>query len=204
MKDAVATMGAVLPDDAGGRDAVHVAVISAVAGHKLSPGEHVGFREAPGLHEGTAGIGVAPIGIVDPFIDGDVRLGERFWLYLYPRTITGLTHRWTHPAFSDDAGTAYNTPSQKLAAEQWLRSHIEPFDDYDTLLAVINKMADGANSYYPDKDNDYHGYGWGDGYLTVYGGDAGGEIPDEFWIMAEIVLGRPIKGPRPTYFSCSC
>lgn len=190
MKDAVATMGAILPDDAGGRDAVHVAVISAVAGQKFQPGQAVGFASVDGTGEHTAVVGVTPLGIVDPFIQGAVKKGERFWLYLYPRTITGLRHQWTHPAFADDAGTKYDTPGQKLAAEQWIRSFADRSEvEYHELMAKAADVADGS----------------GDGdYMCFYGSDARGEIPDEFWIMAEIVLGREIKGCKPSYFSCSC
>ena len=113
-KDAVATMGMILPHDVGGRDAVHVAVIAATAARKLAPGQDVGFID--GERAGTVD---QPIGIVDPFLKSTVKTGQRFWLYLYPRTITGLSHKWTHPAFPDEAttGAAYNTPSQKLASE---------------------------------------------------------------------------------------
>ena len=198
MKDAVATMGAVLPDDAGGRDAVHVAVISAIAGEKLFPGQDVGFG-IPGTidvqQEQRAKTGVLPLGIVDPFIKGAVMPDQRFWLYLYPRTITGLRHQWTHPAFSDDAGTVYGTPSQRLAAEQWIKDFVVKSDcpGYEELMAAAAQVADnGAN-------ND-----WDKTYLHFNGSDAHGEIPDEFWLMAEIVLGRPIKGKKPSFFSCSC
>jgi hypothetical protein len=76
------------------RDAVHVAVAPVTAGERLSPGQHVGFV---GERVGVAG---RPIGVVDPFPTADVKEGERFWLFLYPGTITSLRHVWTHPAFT--------------------------------------------------------------------------------------------------------
>ena len=96
-KDALETLGTIL-DDTAGRDAVHVAVEPVVAGDRLSPGQHIGR-----LSDGTYGIGrdVQPLGIVDPFLRRPVSPGQRFYLFLYPRTITGLRHVWTHPAFLD-------------------------------------------------------------------------------------------------------
>lgn len=81
------------------RDAIHIAIAPVIAGAELRPGEHVGFihgtndvgREAVGF--------IKPIGVVDPFLQRNVMKGERFWLFLYPNTITNLRHVWSHPAF---------------------------------------------------------------------------------------------------------
>jgi hypothetical protein len=190
MKDATATMGAVLPDDVSGRDAVHVAVVSCVADEKLAAGQDVGFLTGVAPNgERIAGSKHANelIGIVDPFLKSPVWPNQRFWLFLYPRTITSLRHQWTHPAFPEDAtNTAYAPPSQKLESEQWLRDFVNRSDcpDYETTLALA------VNNHEDD-------------YLLVSGSDAHGEIPGEFWRHVEIVTGRKIE-KRPTYFSCSC
>ncbi len=133
MKDAVATMGDILPDDVFGRDAVHVAVVSVTAAVHLAPGQDVGFIDEQQQLVGPAG--ADNIGIVDPFIKETIISGERFWLFLYPRTITGLSHSWTHPAFKDEspklkknvevtatAKAKYSTPSSVLESEQWIKN----------------------------------------------------------------------------------
>lgn len=86
------------------RDAVHFAVAPVVAGDVLRPGMHVCL-----LPNGEAGNrdylddnceSIPTIGIVDPFLkEKFVYKGERFWLFLYPNTITNLRHVWEHPAF---------------------------------------------------------------------------------------------------------
>lgn len=192
MKDAVATMGAILPDDAGGRDAVHVAVVAVVAGAKLMPGMDVGLLGPIGSEWHAADVGERNIGIVDPFIKGVIWPGQRFWLYLYPRTITALSHRWSHPAFPDAAsGEVYAPPSAKLAAEEWLKDFCARSDcpPYEETITLARKYVESGDS---------------EDYLLARGSDAHGNIPPEFWTHVETVLGRKIEGSRPAYFSCSC
>lgn len=200
MKDAIATMGNVLPEDAGGRDAVHVAVFSAFADSRLFPGEDIAIVEQGARDTKVTSLRHAEIdeidrlvGIVDPFLRGAIEPGARFWVYLYPRTITALSHRWSHPSF-EDTGSVYAAPSAKLASEQWLRDFVARTDcpGYEHVLFLASARADGCDDY-PDSD-----------YLLVRGEDARGAIPSEFWDHIEIVLGRPIKGRRAAYFTCSC
>jgi hypothetical protein len=82
------------------RDCVHIAVAPVVAGHALGAGDHVGF-----LPDGSVGFVEKPgrpIGIVDPFLPEmlSVDVGQTFWLFLYPNSITSLRHVFTHPAFT--------------------------------------------------------------------------------------------------------
>ena len=199
MKDAVATMGGILPADAGGRDAVHVAVFSAIAPIILFPCQHVSVVHPEPNEHGDVVVsgaeGVAPrVGIVDPFLSSPVPAGERFWVYLYPRTITALSHRWSHPAF-ESSTTTYENPARKLASEQWLQDFCKNADcpGYHAVMGMAEKIANGGS-----------GSDWDDECMHFSGSDAHGDIPDEFWDHVAIVLGREIKGPKAKYFSCSC
>ena len=78
------------------RDAVHVAVIPVVALQRMRAGDRVGIDGA-----GRACFSDNQVGIVDPYLDCYwVEPGERFYLFMYPGTVTGLRHAWTHPAFA--------------------------------------------------------------------------------------------------------
>lgn len=81
-----------LAEASAGRDAIHVAIAPVTAPDYLDPGQHV---DALGHH----GPGRTLVGIVDPFLTERVKPGERFYVFLYPNTVTSLRHVWTHPAF---------------------------------------------------------------------------------------------------------
>jgi hypothetical protein len=90
--------GRIIEDGERRRDAIHIALAPVTAAQRLTPGEHVGLIEAGNVE--LVGPCDDNIGIVDPFLVEDVEPGQRFWLFLYPNTITGLRHVWTHPAFA--------------------------------------------------------------------------------------------------------
>src|ERR1035437_4968537 len=116
MKDAMATMGNLLPENVSGHDAVHVAVFSAFSDERLFPGQHVAIVKqemengkvskphAQRFFDVKVGTIGTHIGIVDPFLSmGGFPAGGRFWVYLYPRTskisysITDMSYCWSHP-----------------------------------------------------------------------------------------------------------
>jgi hypothetical protein len=93
-------LGEPAPDGAA-RDAIHVAVCPMTAGEDLSPGDHVGFG-MESRRDRVWKTRVNAVGVVDPFLSAPVRRGQRFWLLLYPGTVTSLRHAWTHPKFPDE------------------------------------------------------------------------------------------------------
>lgn len=191
--DALATLGTVI-DETQKRDAIHLAVIPAVAQHALRPGDHVtkdGYCMPPGKG----------VGIVDPFLTQPLKAGERFWLVIYPRVITSLRHVWAHPEFDDEASPVAVVDEDRASSEEWLRSFVGRADcpSYEVLMKII------AGSSASDDSDIYDGpiRAQNDGeYLTIIGRDAGGRIPSEFWDHIEVVTGQ--KYPRAEYFSCSC
>jgi hypothetical protein len=80
------------------RDAIHVPIASVTAAVRLVPGQHIGLVEDGNLE--LVGPCDEPMGVVDPFLKADVEPGQRFWLFLYPGSIQGLRHVWSHPAFT--------------------------------------------------------------------------------------------------------
>jgi hypothetical protein len=93
------------------RDAIHVAVAPVVAGEDLEPGYHVSLNKEG---EAVSSSGKGLLGIVDPYLVSRVKKGERFWLCLYPNTVTSLRHVWTHPAFiTKSSEQAKNLPTQE-------------------------------------------------------------------------------------------
>jgi hypothetical protein len=91
-------LGRLIEDGERRRDAVHIALAPVTAADRLTPGQHVGFVQAGNVE--LVGRCDDNVGIVDPFLAEHVEPGQRFWLFLYPGTITGLRHVWTHPAFT--------------------------------------------------------------------------------------------------------
>lgn len=186
-----------LAEEGAGRDAIHIAVAPVVAAEKLTPGGHIGILP-DGRASETADV---MIGIVDPYLGKPVNPGERFYLCLYPNTITSLRHEWVHPAFKDVA--AYpKVESDKAASEAWLRAYAKKVNPYYAAGGYYHQN-DGLDSSYEVLMSDLAG-----NTITYHGIDMHdrGDLIDEKELAyhAGVVLGRPVNFDGFEYFSCSC
>jgi hypothetical protein len=168
------------------RDAIHVAVVPVVAKEALKPGQHIGFDEGGWRVTATPPAPYKLIGIVDPFLPKSVKEGDRFWMVLYPNTITGLKHIWSHPSISQDG---HGVASE---SEKWLRDFADRVDaDYHEMMQVASTHCDEADR-------------WGGNYLCEGGKWEGQSTPKEFWEHYENVTGKKPTDGRYGIFSCSC
>lgn len=202
--DAVATIGMLIPEDAG-RDAIHLATEPVIAGERLHAGQHIGF-----LPDGTVGTRATELlGIVDPFLTADIFPGNRFWLVVYPRTITSLRHVWTHPSFKSDELSAkvqepspYRVPNDIDASRSWVNNWLGNADAPSMTVDDLVNIMNGGTVSYGDYDSSVSLSDW-DNAIHSSGMDACGSIPDEVWDHMEVVMQQRIT-KRPEYFSCSC
>lgn len=180
--DALETLGMIHKTEQR-RDAIHLAVEPVEASEKMWPGDHIAVKDgiASRAEEGKG------LGIVDPFLIGPVRPGERFWFVMYPRMVHSLRHVWTHPAFADE-------PVVKSAASAKRESE-----------AVLDRVADEADITRKALIEGALDYIENGEYLVQGGKWEGFSIPDDFWAHFEVVTGRKVsEDKRGNFFGCSC
>lgn len=169
------------------RDAVHLAVEPVTAGEELSPGAPIRVEKGVARRAYRR----EAMGIVDPFLEGNVQMGQRFWFVMMPRAVHSLRHVWTHPDFPDVADAPDAAPEAKAEAEAWLRAHAESCG-----LSYWRLMESAKN--------------WLEYEDRLLGGD---EVEyaqrvfdaETFWRHYETVTGTQVKDDqRHGFFSCSC
>lgn len=180
-----------LIDASAKRDAIHIAVAPVIAGERLQPGQHVGFKDGDTekvypIADGPRGFqNKQAVGIVDPFLTVAIYSGDRFFLCLYPQTITSLRHNWTHPAFADAQQVGPDAESRA-----WIAAFAAELDQ------TYNRLMAAADLWVSDKDYTY------DNSETYKGIDY--DKWPVFWHHYEIVTGTKVKDHAATFFTCSC
>ncbi len=182
-------LGSLIDDDAT-KDAVHVAIAPVMAAANLVAGDHIGFvpesREYVQKTDKT-------IGIVDPFLERTLTAGDRFWMFLYPNTITLLKHVWTHPDFPIPETTVVSKITRE-DSEVYLREFADKARlHYDRMIEILSDYIDDGEIWVE--------YGTENARDTFY------SLIDksEFWEHVKNVTGksRDISNDD-TPFSCSC
>lgn len=206
--DALETLGTII-DEHAKRDAIHLAVEPAIAGHTLYAGEHVGFLDETKTEVGRCD---HPLGIVDPFVEGRIEPGQRFWLVIYPRKITSLRHVWSHPDFPDpqvDSDKVWHAPSDAYITKAELEVYnvLRRSDSEEWIRTFANRVGlsyqvlmDGAREWVESKRQGSYGE-----YLCYGGLLEGQSVPDEFWTHYQDVTGDTVEHKhRGSFFTCSC
>lgn len=175
------TLGKLAPENAC-RDAIHIAIAPVIASERLRPGEPIGFIDATNTENVASSD--APIGLVDPFLMKPVRPGERFYMLLFPQTITSLRHEWIHPAF-DPVPFAHAADSKKKIQEI-----------ADAIGISYDEIMRGAHDWVSHEDYlvQQDSQGWRDQFPGYQ---------DEFWQNYEIVTATKVEN-KGQFFSCSC
>lgn len=179
MSDATQDLIGKLLKDTAQRDAIHIAVAPVVAARSLVPGSRVGLTES-GEADNLMG---KDIGIVDPFLEAPVKRGQRFFLFLFPNTITGLRHEWSHPAFEGDT---------RSESEIYLRAFAE------RLFSYYGKYEGDGSRFELLMSQAEHG---GFGTDIEYGDDC--QPTAEFWDHFERYTGKKVEH-RHEHFRCAC
>ncbi len=173
------------------RDAIHVAVVPAEAAHALNPGMRVGLdaRGCASVFEDEQ------VGIVDPYLRVSVEKGQRFWLFLFPNTVTGMRHHWSHPhpALADPDEVVASIPPQVEDSRAISRAWIEGFAG--RLDQTYNKIMMAAAGYLEDGDYTRDDT---ESYKNYY------DQWPEFWKHYEIVTGLTATNHEVCPFTCSC
>lgn len=166
------------------RDAIHVAIFPVVAAQILSPGEHVGFIDCD-----TIGRCSKTIGIVDPFLRDPVPAGVRFYLFLYPNTVTGMRHHWSHPAFDGQAEPP-ESDSHRERAESLIRRFAEECGvSYQGMIEIATDHNESGEYARQDSER-YKDIDWG-------------TWPD-FWRAFSTITGIAVDDDESCPFTCSC
>lgn len=164
------------------RDAIHIAIAPVTANEHMAPGELVKFAEEGNTENAvSARVGdSAAIGIVDPFLD-EVKKHERFYVFLFPQTITSLRHEWTHPAFT-------NKPERERA-NSWIANFARTIgQDYDALMGAAREFARTGNTTWAEEGS--------------Y--DASSSQWEKFWLCFELVTGIKCDETDWAPFHCAC
>ena len=131
-EDTLKLIGKVLPPGIhADRDAIHVAVLPVISDEEyICAGMRLNFKygsrtnvvRAKGREYDDPGVGIA-----DPFLIEEVKLGQRFFMFMKPGSVTGMRHHWNH------AGVDTVFPEES-ESEKWMRTFAQKWNfNYEEL-----------------------------------------------------------------------
>lgn len=190
MSEQTTVLGKKLRAGEGRRDAIHIACVPLIAEHDMMAGRPFGVKA-----DGKTAIGHPPyVGIVDPFLVEMVKAGEHFWGLLFPNTITGLRHEWTHPAFpavdTRQESTTISHDEHKAKSVVWMKAHARK------LGLTPDVVMEDAETWleYGDYTVQQGTERWRNNFEPV-----------EFWHHYEVLTGKIVPSDKKqSFYCCTC
>lgn len=164
------------------RDAVHIAIAPVIASGNFKSGDHIGVRDGIAINDNHTGI-------VDPLLPDGVKTGQKFYIWLYPNTITSLRHNWEHPDFPKEEITQVESDEDRKESKEWLTEYAKLFDlSYSDLIEAGMTYVKHGESICLNFDTPDEAY----------------TQKEDFWRHFEIVTGTRVKDKDVHIFHCSC
>lgn len=175
------------PETIGIRDAIHVAVVSLRSSADMNPGQAVTWHEK-GISVKPCSITDVEIGIVNPFVRGGVGRFENVWIMLFPNSVTGMTHHWSHPDFDEiDLDLDFAKSIVKKTAAALGLYDCESQDTFDYLIELASSYCERPNGCWPHDDYELSSESW-----------------ENFWKAYSVVTGNPRPTENRAPFRCAC
>jgi hypothetical protein len=166
------------------RDAIHIAVTPIEAGSEVVAGDKVKLKDGK-AHTWKNRLDGDCVGFVDPYLTERVAKGERFWLWLWPGSITSLRHDWTHPLLPEQRPT--NEKKEAAMNRMAEIGHQIGGFSVEEMLHYYASVAKTGEGCLPDDLNKY-------------------EAPADFWEIGELLTGLHVSPAiqNDHCFRCSC
>ena len=190
------------------RDAIHLGVEPVEAGEFLAPGDKIGIIDGIAFVAFTKRKGkkVTYMGIVDPFLEVDLKKGDRFWLVIPPRKITSLRHVWEHPDFPNSTEKEIK-PVDEEELHKTLVMMGDPVAIAKDKIKIIAEELDVSVPWLMGNADNLQGTKESDYVFHPDGSEIGEgmSIPEEFWEAYATVKEKDRSEINDNlYFTCSC
>ena len=159
------------------RDAIHVAIAPVENGTSECLRRGAPIKLIQGSTKKVRGCPFSKSdGIVDPFLQKEVGLRDKFYMVLHPNTVTGMRHEWTHPAFDSQP--------------EWLISMA------DTIGVTVDELIEMADKHL--ETGELICMGFNEGYSDIYSSQW-----MKFWNYYASIRGTP-SDRTGSFFRCAC
>lgn len=129
-----------VPELLGDKDAVHAPIVAVRAANYLEVGCRVKLNKH---NEAIKGSDRDYLGVVDPFLDKDVRRGGLFWMVVRPDKVGEVSHTWVH----ENVKVNFEAPTRPVQLNETIKDYAAEFGcSYPLLMEALSNSYKSRNS----------------------------------------------------------